>query len=172
MEWRAVIGSAVRSCRIWVSQSTDIAERSLYFIGANDCRQQKSRLSDYRKFWKSIPALKSVDCSGFSFIETEVFSDGSDVRYATMAKVTWADVAYLAEWSRVTRCGCVLMPVDDFALTPDVVRDVYSECFGSGFDSVDYDQAIETRCHVGDVLMRFSGGFDDPDGAVDLIKRV
>jgi hypothetical protein len=139
---------------------------------ANGTWQPPSRLVKYKKLWKKRSEI--VEAIRPSTINDEVmFERDNEIRYAGLLVVKRDRFAHAAQIVReIGACALLASKRDDFGTSEDITAlfsAVFPPVHGVNDTSVDWLSLSLRSCPLGDIVVRASGLFDDPDAAIDLI---
>ncbi len=164
--WPDVLLAAIHAMADFLENSP-YRERRWLFFGASDIWRTPSAVTNHRKFWGANKTISHWNLKNKS--PEVLFSRDSVVRYAVCAEVPREAVADFGEWCRATRSGLMLLQDSVAQQTENNVKEYFERTFLNGNNDVDWNNAVAEFCTAGSILTRFSGAFDDPDAAVDLI---
>lgn len=133
--------------------------------------QEATAVLRHKKLWKRRGEI--LTALGLHAPPEEVaFERGGDVRFASLAPV---DRDHFPEAVEVARRdpACAILASKHAAADAESIRAIFAAAFPDSAagpeTSVDWASLALSRCPLGDVAVRASGRFDDPDAAVDLI---
>lgn len=164
--WSEVLSVAIGATLNYL-KSSSVNTKHWQFFGASELWKQPSVMTRYRKFWganKSLPISCIRNCSP----EVE-FTRDSLIRFAVCCELPEEVVEIFGDWIRATRSGFMLLIDREKEQTELLVRDCFDAGFSENGSDIDWGRTAEHFCKSGSILVRFSGAFDDPDAAVDLI---
>jgi len=164
--WHDVLLVAINAATDYL-EASPLRKRRWLFFGASDMWRVPNAVIKHKKFWganKTIAERQLLNCSP----EVE-FTYDSKVRYAVSAEVSDENLPSFGEWIRSTRSGLMLLEDSVEKQTEFGVRKYFDGAFTNGDNDVDWSRAVAEFCVSGSILVRFSGAFDDPDAAVDLM---
>ncbi|MEZ6136604.1 MAG: hypothetical protein R3C53_17040 [Pirellulaceae bacterium] len=137
-----------------------------FFFGVTDTWRLKTRVSDYKKFWKVTPQLNASRPTRLS-PEVELTS-GAKHRFAAMAAIRSTDVPVFAEWIRATQCGMFILTDATLDLTAAITSTFAQQSGAASGTAIDWNRAVSLICSSKFIIGRCSGAFDDPDASVDF----
>lgn len=164
--WSAVLYEAIQVAINYLVNSS-FSSYDWYFFGANELWRIPSTIALHKKFWKATPNLdlrSTLRCS-----PEVAFQSSFGVRHAVCAQISPLAMPAFGEWIRSTQSGLIFVRNPESELDESLVKRLFNAVFDKKDSSVDWRKAILNLCDQEIVLLRFSGGFDDPDAAVDII---
>ncbi len=119
------------------------------------------------KFWGTMPldSASAILQKGPSVSVT----NGQRLHFTSVAILDLSKAIPIVDLCRNTRKGLLLLFAEDVELNEMLVRECYAHCFDLQNEEIDWNSAVAHFCPRGVILIRVSGAFDDPDGAIDLI---
>lgn len=135
--------------------------------------QPDNRITRHRGLWRSHAMRARWERPETVKSEAVAIAGAAGVRFAGVAAV---DNTWLLEALELVRvdpaCFLFVSHRKDLVL-PEQVKRLFDVVFTGGpADSqthIDWQALITAVCPLGDIVIRVSGGFDDPEGAIDLI---
>ncbi len=131
-----------------------------------------NRIVRHQRLWKNHRELVEAGTNGFKSDEVAIERDGK-VRYAGLLEITDALIDKAIEATRVNTSFAIVFSSRTDIVFSESVSYIFSHAFTkqNGYEgtSIDWVTLAIALCPQGDVLMRVSGLFDDPEAAVDLI---
>ena len=164
--WPDVLAIAIGAATEYLAASPFRDNRWLFF-GASDMWRMPSATTRKNKFWAANKGIAGNPLPN-STPEVE-FSHHSKVRYAVCAEVSCEMLPVFGDWIRSTRSGLMLLQNLVEKQTEFNVKRCFDCAFKDGESDVNWSHAAASFCPSGSILVRFSGAFDDPDAAVDLM---
>ncbi len=162
--WNDVLSSAIDMAMSFISTSP-LCERRWLFFGATAMWKTPNAITRHKKFWS---ANNLINRSSNASPEVELTYD-SMVRYAVSAEINHEGVPVFGKWIRSTQCGLMFLKTSIAEQTEADVQHYFANVFTNNKSDIDWSRAVGEFCKFDSVLVRFSGSFDDPDAAVDLI---
>ena len=164
--WRDVLSVAISAATDFLETSS-FRERGWLFFGASDIWRKPSAVIKHKGFWGANKDIAETQLQNSS-PEIE-FTYDSKVRYAVCAELPRETHMVFGEWIRSTQSGLMLLESSVEKQTEFDVKRYFAIAFANGDSDVDWSRAVANFCASGSILVRFSGAFDDPDAAVDLM---
>ena len=164
ISWEVTISKAIAAAMSFISNSL-LRKKKWLFFGATDMWRTPNAVIRHKKFWRTNSLLYKP--SGAS-PEVEFFY-GAKIRYAVVTEVNPEHIPNFGEWIRATQSGLMFLMTSIDKQTDTDVRNYFASVFTNDLNNVDWNHVVRKFCRFDFVLVRFSGSFDDPDAAVDLI---
>ena len=138
------------------------------FFGATGWRDTDSVMNRHRKFWKAVSMLSEArEAIGDANREIRLPED-EDYRYASCAYLQDNVVPLVADFLREQERGFLQIVPKREELTDEFVMECSRHSFTDERETrADLSSLAAWSCRRGAVLVRFAGGFDDPEYSID-----
>lgn len=135
--------------------------------------QEVSRISQNHRLWGRHRELVKANPHGIRSDDVEI-RIGKQVRFAGLIKISEEMIETAIESARCNTSHAIIFSRRSEIVLPHSIRQIFHAAFpqqeGIAQTSIDWLSLALGLCPLGDILLRVSGGFDDPEAAIDLIS--